>query len=391
METNKNISSLINSNEYKLLFLCSVNEPSPEIKNEIDLLMTETIDWDMFLKILLKHRIYPLVYHNLKKLNKTDLDVPIIDNLEKFCKKNTMHSLRLSSGLIEVIALLESNNVRAISLKGPILSMELFGNIALRTSKDLDILVDFADSDKVFDLFYENGFKNDHFDGDLTDNYKKFLIKTHHHISFSKKDLSVEIHWKYHKTSFNCAFNDLWAKSEIVKLSNKDIHILSKEDEFLYLVFHGAKHGWFRLKWLSDVSEIIKRDHLIWSMVIEKAVKYDILHVLVQALILTNRLYSVKSSIKVLEQIKNKELGLKLADLATPLIYNSDNHSYDLKKYTYTFSQGWKLKLSFILNHFSPTGHDFKEFGFRDQYFFMFYIISPFYKIWRVIQKVLHR
>ncbi|MDQ7861985.1 nucleotidyltransferase family protein [Peribacillus frigoritolerans] len=34
---------------------------------------------------------------------------------------------------------------------------------------------------------------------------------------------------------------------------------MGKEDLFLYLIAHGSKHGWFRLRWLADIDLLMRK------------------------------------------------------------------------------------------------------------------------------------
>ena len=54
--------------------------------------------------------------------------------------------------------------------------------------------------------------------------------------------------------------------------------MLGKEDLFLFLVSHGARHGWSRLRWLVDIKKIVKQE-LNWNEIHKLMRKYQMLHI----------------------------------------------------------------------------------------------------------------
>ena len=73
-----------------------------------------------------------------------------------------------------------------------------------------------------------------------------------------QKGIILEIHWRLHSNSINePTFEELWKRKRIKNLANYPIYFLGREDLFLYLIAHGARHGWFRLRWLLDIHQIM--------------------------------------------------------------------------------------------------------------------------------------
>ena len=71
-------------------------------------------------------------------------------------------------------------------------------------------------------------------------------------------------------------FDELWNRKRKSSLTNYPVYILSSEDLFLFLVTHGARHGWSRLRWLIDIHQIIKQN-LDWSIISTLLEKYHYL------------------------------------------------------------------------------------------------------------------
>ena len=73
-------------------------------------------------------------------------------------KKNTFQMLHLCGEMEQISKLFTENQIRLLFLKGPVLAAELYGDISLRTSKDLDILIPIADLEKVEELLLNVGY-----------------------------------------------------------------------------------------------------------------------------------------------------------------------------------------------------------------------------------------
>ena len=84
-------------------------------------------------------------------------------------------------------------------------------------------------------------------------------------------------------------FDELWNRKRKSSLTSYPIYILGREDLFLFLVSHGARHGWSRLRWLMDIHQMVKQK-LDWPILINLLKKYHYLHVGGQALILSSQL-----------------------------------------------------------------------------------------------------
>jgi len=376
----------IESAEYKLLFLTSVKDLSADQSLQVEKLLAGPIDWQQFLAIVEQHRIYPPVCRNLKKMAAASVKIPIMDKLEQLSRNYAMQALKLTGNLISITNLLESNQIKVISLKGPLLSQSIYGNVALRTSRDLDFLIDIQDLDHTIDLFVAEGYQIEHFGGELTAKKKHYIIKTNHHFAFIKNGLTVEIHWNFHFLGYQCFFSDQFSRSRTATISGREIHILAAEDEFLYLVFHGAKHGWHRLKWLADIAEIVRINQLDWTLVLTKSREYDILHILGQTLILLQRYYGIIAPAAIRE-LPSHKLAAKLSVVTVPIILGAEEQSFYFKKYSLVLFKNWRQKADYIISHFLPNHIDYEEIEFSDNWFFCYFLRRPFGKLRRLFQR----
>lgn len=382
------------ANEIKLLLLCSHKQITAAQEQEIRSIVDEGVDWQLLLKAGKKHRVFPMVYYNIKRMDSLPVDENFLRRIQALCQRNLMNSVRMTAELAKINKLMTAHGIRTISLKGPLLGMAIYDDVALRNTGDLDILSDIKDLDKIEQLLIAAGFVSVEAQAISTPKRKARYIQIKHHLLFkSPEGIEVEIHWRYSNQSSPDQFDKLWDQRREVEVSGQKIAVLSPEDEFIYLAAHGGKHGWTRLRWLCDLAEIIKNGQPDWDEVIRKAKKLEVMELLVQAVILVNQLLDTEIPAAIKPIAARHKLGLKLAHMAIPLFLEYDSRPTEIghpqyryyKKYTYARSKGLKRKLTFLLFQLNPQQADYETVNFKDRYFFMYYLLRPYYKIRRAL------
>lgn len=384
------------TNEMKLLLLCSIKDVSIQQEEKIRSLVNDDIDWGLFLKLVAKHRIHTLVYSHLTRINSAAVDEKALKTLEQRCQKNLMDAVKQTGELISLARLMEANGIRALSLKGPLLARTIYGDIAYRKSKDLDILIPEQDIEKINQLLLANGFKSSDLEVVSSPKQKAHIIKTSHHFVYQKPTgVIVELHWRDYSESTLFQFDELWRNRRELVLSGQTINVLAADDEFIYLLRHGSIHGYNRLRWLCDIAEIIKSNQLDWSEIVKRAAQLDIMEALVQAVILCDRLLGIAIPEALLEPAASNNLGQKLAAMTIPFIIEPDEKAIEagecldlyFRKYTLLRSKGIKAKWGYLMTRFYPGLIDYEAIDFNDRFFFMYYLTRPLFKIQRIIDR----
>lgn len=89
------------------------------------------------------------------------------------------------------------------------------------------------------------------------------------------KKIKLEIHWRLNPgPGLEPTFNELWARRRISSITSFPVHYLGREDLFLFLVSHGARHGWSRLRWLIDIDKLVKQ-RIDWIKLARLLTKYQ--------------------------------------------------------------------------------------------------------------------
>lgn len=372
------------SNELRLLLEILKMDSNESIQNELII----DIDWNHFLELSIYHRVYPLVYTKL--ITKEEQVVPpfVINALYQEFKKNTFQMLSLSGEMEQVSKLFTENNIRLLYLKGPVMAAELYGDISLRTSKDLDLLIPITDLEKAEELLIKVGYKKE---GDPTvlNDWKW----REHHISYfhPQKRIQLEIHWRLHpRPSKEPSFDELWERKRKSALTTYPVFFLDMEDLFLYLITHGARHGWFRLRWLMDIDKVVRKgmDNERIDLFFKK---YQCKKVGGQALILTSQLLHTPFNEK-LNKYTEGHRSKKLAKQAIYFIKGTEPLDVIMstkyyKNYLFSLKSIMDIFVSTCIS-FYPSSVDAKTFSLPKSLYFLYFPLHPILWVWRKTRKL---
>jgi hypothetical protein len=371
---------------------------SKELKLILELLKEESnsniditdVDWNLFVDLSIHHRVYPLLHTKIKKLG-TMLPAFVSDTLNFQYRQNIFQMLRLTAEMEQVSKLFSEQQIRTIFLKGPVLAQDLYGDLSLRTSSDLDFLIPIQHLEKAEEILVNLGYeKEDYFDTVLND-----WRWRHHHVTYfhPKKGMKLEIHWRLHPgPGLEPSFEDLWERRTTSALTSFPVYLLGKEDLFWFLVSHGSRHGWSRLRWLVDIQLILKQ-RLNWDMIIRLFKKYHNRYLGGQAIILVSQLLNVKLS-KEMEPFLKKR-STRLAQEAIFYLEDMINlHSDPVPKEVSSYHakhlfnlMSLKQKILYLLSMIHPLPEDAKTLPLPKQIHFLYFPLRPVLWAWRKTKK----
>ncbi|CAM4225239.1 Renal dipeptidase [Bacillus luti] len=351
------------------------------------------IDWKVFLEQAVHHRVYPVIYQKLKQVDEELIPSHIVQTLNRKYKKNTFQMLYLSAEMERINKLCNENEIRMIFLKGPVLSQDLYGDISLRTSCDLDVLIPMQNLEKVEMLLLEQGYVKDDYIQTILNDWKW----RHHHITFFHpiKRIKVEIHWRLNPgPGKEPGFEELWGRKRKSTLTSNSVYMLGKEDLFLFLVSHGARHGWSRLRWLVDIKKIVDQE-LNWSEIHKLMRKYQMLHLGGQALILAAQLLGVRLDERMMELVAKKH-SKQLAQEALFYFKQMINlHTDPVPEEVFIYHSRYlfslmsnQQKILYIMSQLYPYPIDAKTLPLPKFLHFLYFPLRPFLCLWRKTKKL---
>lgn len=372
--------------EDELMLCCARTKFNDEIKNKIISLASMDLNWEYLINMASRHRLRPLLYVNLNSICPEKVPEDVLGNLKSYYMANVQKNLMLAGELFKIIEILESNNIKAIPYKGPVLASLAYGNIGLRLINDLDVYINESDVINTKKILILTGYKP-YFD--LNNVNTSNLLKTQREYLFtSPKGFILEIHWNiqgphvYLPTEHNFLYKDL----EIVKINNFKIFSFNPENLILILSLHSAKHNWEYLSLLCDISTLIESQNINWDNILEKAEKLFIKRIFAINILLIKDLLNLKIPENVLINLFSDTYSLKIVNNLKKKILNDESNLIIFEKIIIDLKKREQLKYGIIDCSYSitrPSYADFKDINLPKRLFALYYFIRPFLLIRR--------
>lgn len=269
-------------------------------------------------------------------------------------------ALGQSAELVCLVKLLADQNIGTVALKGPILALELYGDLGARQSKDLDLVIRPEDIFKADKILQEQGYKRAHLSAKQLKSHldwSKDFVYWH-----PKKQICLELHWKLFQ-DWEC-FSVFDVALQETELSGIKIKHLSPDYNLLYLCTHGCESAWSSSKWALDIQKLLAKYDLNWQLIWQEAERWDLERVL--------------------------EEGL---DCRAALAMTKANYVWRLSDWMHKLMLRKKLKnkAKVCFSLFVPRLQDFSALALPDGLFFLYYVLRPILAIHRNISRLAAR
>lgn len=366
----------------------------------------EDIDWDRFQEMMDKHRIYPLVIRGLRQFTPEALErYPVLKAYRARQNYYVSENLKLMRTLSCVAGAFAQGGIPMLSMKGPLLSMELYGDPAMRFSHDLDIMVPQEDFWRGCKCLMDMGFEIIE-EPELTTEkrVKAYMrISPNNHCVFRQNGVLVELHWRT-TLKDGMTFAGLWENRDTTPLLGVPVNQMGAADKLPHLIDHAADHGFMRLRWLLDLYEFHRKKLADWDGVLESMGRLGNRALLPQTLIVMLRLGVLPmgevraGSLRAwreggLVRVQyGDELGgdvetaLALSELAWPMMTRElerDTPEFQAYLKRMPVPQIRRMGTEPFVNRFWPNVEDFARFDLPDRLFWLYFIIRPFHWLYR--------
>jgi len=279
--------------ETTLLLACARNRLDSETIDQIKgIVASEEVDWTLVVRRAIAHGLAPLLAWNLARTCADLLPAELATALSNWLAQNRARNLELAREVLTIVELLETHNVPAIPLKGPVLGKTLFGDLGLRQSGDLDILVPKRHVSSALALFGSLGYQmKESLSAGQDAAYRRYY--SDFEMWRPDQTIMAEVHWDLAPRVMAVRFdiNGLWERAQPIPFEDRHVLSLSSEDYLIFLCVHGSKHMWYRLNWICDIHEFLRTHTAIdWKRCLELARKQGCERMLLLGLILAELL-----------------------------------------------------------------------------------------------------
>jgi hypothetical protein len=273
--------------------------------------LPEGTDSDRLLQLFQRHRLMPL-----SSAVREQLPGEQQEKWKKLLQQKTFHSLQLSAETARLIQLLKQEGVIAIPLKGSVLAQMLYGDVGLRHCNDIDLLISRNDLKNTARVLTTCGYSQS-YPRRLTPRQERIYARYKKDVGFYNREqrLFIELHYGIYvhellRRGDEPAIRDA---TERVELHNQEIIVFDRATTFIYLVYHGCLHQFFRLFWLRDVAEALQQWELDHVEIHEKMRSLGLERMAGIALLLAERWFAVQVPEPYRELISENKAVQKLA------------------------------------------------------------------------------
>lgn len=261
--------------ESALFFACLDSSQDPNREAVIREMVSAPIDWARWSKLAQHHALAPLAYRRVTSAAPDLVPGELAQASQTLSRGVAARNLHLVQEMHSLRELLAASGIRCLFFKGPLLAADAYGDLGLRASGDVDVLVQSPELSRASQLLMENGFvpftKIQRL-GRLRRKAHVFLTRQIPFRSSQRADVDLHagvVSAAYH---FSISANDLLARARVVNVGGTSIPTLSIEDLVLVLCYQGVNNRWDRLKHVCDLAQhITAHPEIDWEVVRDRA------------------------------------------------------------------------------------------------------------------------
>ncbi len=217
------------------------------------------LDWDDFARTVDRHRAAGFAHDGLSRAGIAAPEA-FRQALARRAAQDGLVNRVFARETVTMIGALEAAGVATLALKGAGLAGLVYGDLALRQSRDIDLLVAEEDLVRADEVCRQAGYRRLQPSPDIDDvrlaawrRWRKDFIYRH-----ASRDLTLELHFRLVLDPVRAARLDLWGarrRPDVPGLGA--LPVPDGPALYAYLCLHGALCGWFRMKWLADLAALL--------------------------------------------------------------------------------------------------------------------------------------
>jgi hypothetical protein len=237
------------------------------------------IDWAAFAAGVRRHRVGAFLHHRLPAEAREAFPEATRAVFGRQADRAMRRALARTAELARIVRALGEGGVAAASVKGPLLALELYGDLGQRHSGDLDLVVAETDVGRADGILQAQGYRRREPDFELTPRQLEAHLRFHRENEYRNPATGIRLELKWRLFSPSDAGD---ADREWREVAGQRVAVLAPSDNLLYLFAHGARHGWFRLFWLIDAVLLMRAEPTDWEQTLSEARRLGVLRPLLQ-------------------------------------------------------------------------------------------------------------
>lgn len=240
--------------EWAVLCACASPLASAE---RIRALLSGNLNWELLLELADEHSVQGVLASRLADASFTAVPMQAREKLQTRMRAQHLFALSMTAELFRILQDFSQAQIETILVKGPLISLLAYGDPAMRSYVDLDLLIRHRDIQQATERMLSMGFEPDVPEAVI----QAGRIPGEYLFSRPGTKRIVELHtertFRYYPRPMRV--EELFGRRRPLQLDGREVPALSLEDELVLNCIHGAKHFWERLMWVSDVAAVVAR------------------------------------------------------------------------------------------------------------------------------------
>jgi putative nucleotidyltransferase-like protein len=351
------------SAELRLAAACAMWPPSDRRTEAVRTEAAGPLDWPRFLRVTRRHQVIALAHDGLTRAG-TDVPPEIAREIGTQAETVVRENLAIACEALRLQQLFDDAALPVLFVKGAPLAVLAFGNLGLRESQDIDLLVPGKTLPAATILLERAGYRRFDPPTDISDTQFRLLLPLRKDLGFVDQatGLQIELHWRLFLNAHAMAEASVMAESRVVPLTGSTgLRTMGDDDLFAYLCMHGALHWWNRLKWVADVNALLaSRPGDEIERLVRAAETRGVGRAAGQALLLCRRLLGATLPAGLTDTVdKSATLGwLEATALNAMTTGQGEHHPHEVRfgttrgtLSTFLLSRSWRYRLAELRVH----------------------------------------
>lgn len=241
-------------NEWAFLCACASPVSTP---SGIESPIHKQLNWDSLLDLAEEHSVQGILAKRLEEIAFAGVPGAAREKLQARMRTQNLFTLSMTAELFRILQDFSRFTIDTLLVKGPLISLLAYGDPAIRSYVDLDLLLRHRDIPAATQRMLEMGFHSDVPQsaiqaGKVPGEYLFRRLGTQHIV-----ELHTEHTFRYYRKPM--PLEELFTRSRKAPLDGRRVPALGLEDEMVLNCIHGAKHFWEQLMWVSDIAALVTR------------------------------------------------------------------------------------------------------------------------------------
>ena len=336
------------------------------------------VAWPRLLAVIERHRLGAFLHRRLPPELATRCPPEFRQRLQEAARRTAQRSLKQAAEQVGLTRQLTGAGIAVFVVKGLTLAERLYGGFGVRHVGDIDLFVRSSDVARADAVLQAAGLRRTRPDIPLTPRQLSAYLQLKPEFEYLTADGTqrVELLWRLE------GLPETWPGLVERRFGGQALQTLDPQTEALYLLLHGARHGWFRLFWLVDA--VLLWDHAVdWARVIAKARALRQDHAIFSAVVLAEELLGVAAPAPLRPNPVERRAAAPLVReclrliARTPAEHETTGEWARQLRYRVRLQQSWRGKWNVLAPHLL-TPESWRTWPLPDRWFFVYYIAAPF-------------